>query len=475
METLDPPFQCDAGPAEPNETTGVLADGQDVTAGQENKWDWKTARRLSKSFFCNRTYDWGDPVGDYGMYVREWAGEDSERLAELCQHLLWIASNPVMLNAAVEAIRRRRGKAAFRDVPFWVDERFGGARWAELREIRDEIRQGRFRRGEYKQVRIPKGDGTSTRTIEVPPIETQVVSKSLVTILSPILDLGFSRYSMGARPGCSVHLALALAERLYGAGFTHWVACDLRDAYGTVPRRRLGDILRKRLHGSPVVPLVNEVLGTGRKVGFPQGISVSPLMLNLYLDHFLDHWWAKKFPGTVLIRYLDDLLVLCRTPSEAEACYEALRGRVQTIGMAVKETASEAIYDLRKGERASWLGFTMQDDAGRLKFEISPKSWDRLRLRVRELRYRAAEQGLSRVRDRDVRAVGVGRIREKSIAMKKFLVSSVANRIRRIIAEEGGDPAAFSDAKAIQAWHQGQATWKATRERIESWDFPELQ
>lgn len=472
METLEPPFQCDAGPAEPNEATGVLADSQDVAVQKKEKWSAKAARSLSKSFFCNRTYDWHDPVGGYGLYVREWAGETPEELAELCRHLLGIVANPVMLNASVEAIRRRRGKAAFRDVPDWVDERYRGARWAELRWIRDKILQGRFRRGQYRQVRIPKGDGTSTRLIEVPPIETQVVSKTLVTVLSPILELGFSRYSMGARPGCSVHLALALAERLYGAGFTHWVACDLRDAYGTVPRRRLGNILRKRLHNSPVVPLVNEVLGTGRKVGFPQGVAVSPLMLNLYLDHFLDHWWAKKYPGTFLVRYLDDLLVLCRSPSEAEACYEALASRIQTIGMSLKETASEAIYDLRKGERPSWLGFTMQDDAGRLKFQISPKSWDRLRLRVRELRYRAAEQGLSCVRNRDVQLVGVGRVREKSVAIRKGQIRSVAKQIRGILAEEGGNTGLFSDATAVQAWHQGQATWKAARERIEGWDLP---
>jgi retron-type reverse transcriptase len=46
-------------------------------------------------------------------------------------------------------------------------------------------------------------------------------------------------------------------------------------------------------------------------VGSPQGAVISPLMSNIYL-HPLDLYWEREVKATKMVRYADDLVVLCR-------------------------------------------------------------------------------------------------------------------------------------------------------------------
>ncbi|MBP85128.1 MAG: hypothetical protein CMJ64_00150 [Planctomycetaceae bacterium] len=62
-------------------------------------------------------------------------------------------------------------------------------------------------------------------------------------------------------------------------------------------------------------------------------------------------------PDGVFGRDTDDIAVFCGSQAAALDCYEALRDRIQTIGMQIKESPDEAIRDLSSGERADVLSF----------------------------------------------------------------------------------------------------------------------
>lgn len=49
----------------------------------------------------------------------------------------------------------------------------------------------------------------------------------------------------------------------------------------------------------------------GRDVDSPQGAVISPLLSNSYL-HPLDLYWEREVKATKMVRYADDLVVLCR-------------------------------------------------------------------------------------------------------------------------------------------------------------------
>ena len=65
------------------------------------------------------------------------------------------------------------------------------------------------------------------------------------------------------------------------------------------------------------------------EAGTPQGAVISPLLANLYLNP-LDHQMAQR--GWQMVRYADDLVVLCRTQEEAEQALAYLRQWSQEAG-----------------------------------------------------------------------------------------------------------------------------------------------
>jgi RNA-directed DNA polymerase len=89
--------------------------------------------------------------------------------------------------------------------------------------------------------------------------------------------------------------------------------------------------------------------------GTPQGGVVSPLLCNVYL-HRLDRVWSTRGDG-VLVRYADDLVVVCRSKGEAERDLEALRVVLAELGLELKEAKTRIVHLREGGEGLDFLGF----------------------------------------------------------------------------------------------------------------------
>jgi retron-type reverse transcriptase len=89
--------------------------------------------------------------------------------------------------------------------------------------------------------------------------------------------------------------------------------------------------------------------------GTPQGGVVSPVLCNVYL-HRLDRCWAERGRG-VLVRYADDLVVLCHTKREAEAALAALRSVLAELGLELKPAKTRIVHLREGGEGLDFLGF----------------------------------------------------------------------------------------------------------------------
>lgn len=81
--------------------------------------------------------------------------------------------------------------------------------------------------------------------------------------------------------------------------------------------------------------------------GTPQGGVISPLLANVYL-HRLDRAWQTRDGAGVLVRYADDLVVMCRNRNEAEQALAALRSMLAELGLEPKESKTR-IAQLREG------------------------------------------------------------------------------------------------------------------------------
>jgi len=91
--------------------------------------------------------------------------------------------------------------------------------------------------------------------------------------------------------------------------------------------------------------------------GTPQGGPASPLLANIYLN-FLDRVWQRQ--GRALgemVRYADDLVILCRTREAAERALELLKATLARLDLEIHPEKTR-IVDLRDGsEGFDFLGF----------------------------------------------------------------------------------------------------------------------
>ena len=117
---------------------------------------------------------------------------------------------------------------------------------------------------------------------------------------------------------------------------------------------------------------------------------ISPLLANLYL-HLLDRVWERhdleSRLGTRLVRYADDLVILCRR--DVNAPMDTLRSVLQRLDLQLNPTKTKVV-DART-ENFNFLGFSFELRQSRKSGKVYPhvepskRSVQRLKDRVKEL------------------------------------------------------------------------------------------
>lgn len=304
-------------------------------------------------------------------------GTRQER-AEFAACLLRRTADPRNVMLAIDFLRTKGGSAPGPN-DLRLDDLGSGERWDMARALGGAILAGTYCPGPHREVHIPKGPGRGYRTLRIQDVEDRVVQRAIVQIVQPLIDPTFSSTSLGYRPKKGRYHALALAERL-AQDQDRWCCLteDVKDAFEQPPHRRLLDVVRRHLPDAGILALIGAVIENESGRGLRQGGSLSPLLLNVYLDHFLDRPWAKRHPETPLIRVADDVLILCRDPDEALRARESLQEMLRPAGMPLKGTPETAVRDLAGGGRATWLGLDLTRQGDNLIASMTDASWAKL-------------------------------------------------------------------------------------------------
>ena len=122
--------------------------------------------------------------------------------------------------------------------------------------------------------------------------------------------------------------------------------------------------------------------------GTPQGAVISPLLANIYL-HPVDV--SLKAAGFEMVRYADDLVILCRTEEEAQTALALLRREMTERGLTLHPEKTRLIDVTKEG--FEFLGYLFKHNyRGPRK-----KSVDKLKDKVRLLTPRNYGQSLDQM------------------------------------------------------------------------------
>jgi group II intron reverse transcriptase/maturase len=260
------------------------------------------------------------------------------------------------------SVRKNQGSGGIDGVSIAMFERNVNM---NLREIQRLLKQGRYKPDPVRRHFIKKENG-KLRPLGIPTIRDRVCQQAVRQIIEPIFEQDFYYYSFGFRPGYSAHQAVNTIRRAKRGGHDYVVDLDIMSFFDEIPHDKLMEKVRERITDGKVLTLIRGWLTAGvmeddqfheTVVGSPQGGVISPILANIYLNHFD---WAMKGWGFAVVRYADDAVILCKTREQAEEAY--IKAKAILEGELQLRMHSEKTKVVHFDEGFRFLGFDFKKD-----------------------------------------------------------------------------------------------------------------
>ncbi len=157
----------------------------------------------------------------------------------------------------------------------------------------------------------PKTGSQERRPLSIPTVRDRIVQAATKTVIEPIFEADFEPCSFGFRPKRSAHDALQLILDECFRGRRWVIETDIANCFEAIPHDRLMAAVEERIVDRHLLKLLRglQTRGCG-----------------------------------VLIRYADDLVVMCSTESEARRALKVLQAALSELGLELKQAKTRIMH-----------------------------------------------------------------------------------------------------------------------------------
>ena len=245
---------------------------------------------------------------------------------------------------------------------------------SNLYKLWNRMSSGSYFPPPVRAVEIPKKGGT--RVLGVPTVADRIAQTVVCMVMEPTVEPIFHDDSYGYRPGRSALQAIAVTRRRCWKD--DWVIdMDIKAFFDTIDHDLLMRAVARHTGLAWVLLYVQRWLvaplqhpdgsSTRRDRGSPQGSAISPLLANLFMHYAFDAWMTRTYPGVTFERYCDDVVVHCRSQTQAELVRDAVASRLADCGLELHPVKTRIVYckDANRSssdehEQFTFLGYTFR-------------------------------------------------------------------------------------------------------------------
>jgi group II intron reverse transcriptase/maturase len=185
-------------------------------------------------------------------------------------------------------------------------------------------------------------------------------------VLEPIFEADFLPVSYGFRPKRSAHMACEAIRVEVNRGADWVLDADLSNCFASISHDAVMTLIERRVVDRDMCKLLRSWLRVGvlengvitdKVSGTPQGSPISPLLANVAL-HVLDEVWQRRhWRLGVLVRYADDLVLICATEARAHEARRRVSDILAPLGLGLNPDKTRVACLTRGAEGFDFLGF----------------------------------------------------------------------------------------------------------------------